>query len=492
MNRRTRPVTWRRSAGVLKARASSSRLFDEHRSAWLILIVFGVEVGLGILAMRDLLATYGEVESVCAGSVRGLRSIGELQYDAQEARRTTLYALTTNDGNLQVEYADQSRGADRFVTEGIAQYLAQARIRRETEAGKRLASDWDAYLKVRDDVLGLILEGSIKEAVRVDLTLGVALFERVRQDLEEIKRLYDEQASQQLVLVTGASRRSALKLTGGFGFALLFASAAIWAIQRNRMRDEVQLAKLQMDFVTSVSHELRTPITAILCAGENLRDGFARRREDLVEQGSIIADQAAQLSGLVEQVLLFAATRTGPRYPLRPLQVSEIIASALKNTAVLLERSGFTVDQRIQQGLPQVVGDLQAVSQCLQNLIENAVKYSPEERQIGLSARFDDSATDKKEVQISLQDHGLGISSSDLSRIFEPFFRSPRVVAAQVPGTGLGLSIAKSIIEAVGGRLSVVSEAGVGSTFTLHLPVAEGDPQPDIVRSAAGPGEATT
>lgn len=302
----------------------------------------------------------------------------------------------------------------------------------------------------------------------------MSLFDRVRQDLEEIKGRYDAQASQQLVLVTDSSRRSAFRLIGGFAFALLFGMAAIRAIERNKVQSEMQLAQQQMDFVASVSHELRTPIAAILCAGENFKDGFARRKEDLVEQGSIIVEQATQLAGLVDQVLLFASTTVKPRYTLRPVQVSEILASAIRNTATVLEESEFRVEQQVQQGLPQVMGDLAAISQCLQNLILNAIKYSDGERRITLSAKIDDSVAGKKrEVQISVQDRGPGISSSDLSRIFEPFYRSPKVVAAQIHGTGLGLSIAKSIMEAVGGRLSVVSQEGVGSTFTLYLSVAE-------------------
>lgn len=204
--------------------------------------MFGVEVGLGIFVIRDLLSTYAQAERIYVVSIQGLRRIGELQYEAQEARRTTLYALTTNDGNLQVDYADQSHRADRLVSEGVATYLAQARMPQEIEVGKRLANEWDAYLKVRDDVLGLILEGSAKEAVAVDLTSGVSLFDRVRQDLEEIKRLYDEQASQQLLLVTDSSRRSVRKLCAGFAFALLFGMAAIWAIQRNETRNAIHLA----------------------------------------------------------------------------------------------------------------------------------------------------------------------------------------------------------------------------------------------------------
>jgi len=478
---RTEPTT----AGVLKIRASLSRILRTPNSALLLLVVLGVEAGLGLLVIGDLLTAYGQVPQIYAGSMQRLRRIGELQYDAQETRRSTLYALTTEDGNLQVEYADQSREADHRVSEGIAEYLVQARRPRDIEVGKRLANDWSAYLRVRDDVLGLILESSLKEAVHVDLTSGVSLFDRVRRDLEEVNRLYDEQASQQLILVTDTSRRSVLKLIGGFAFALLFGSAAVWAIQRNKMHSEMQLARLQMDFVASVSHELRTPIAAILCAGENVKDGFARAREDLVEQGSIIVDQAEQLAELVDQVLLFAATTAKPRYALGPVQVSEIIAMALRNTAALLEKSGFTVEQQTQQGLPQALGDLSAISRCLQNLIVNAVKYDAGKHRIGVAAKLADSVTHRKEIRISVQDSGPGISSSDLPRIFEPFYRSPRVVAAQIHGTGLGLSIAKSIIEAVGGRLSVVSEAGVGSTFTVHLPVAEEDRHAGAVRSTA-------
>ena len=278
---------------------------------------------------------------------------------------------------------------------------------------------------------------------------------------------------------------------GAFGFASLFAGTSIWVIQKNEMRSQVQLARLQMDFVASVSHELRTPLTSILCAGENIRDGFARGGEDIVEQVSIIVDQAAQLAGLVDQVMLFAVTSTKPLYPLQPLQVSEILSSAMRNTSGLLQGSAFTVEQQIQAGLPPVLGDLSAVSQCLQNLIVNAVKYGPEQHHIKLSAQIDQSSASKKEVQISVQDRGRGIGTADLPRIFEPFYRSPHVVAAQIHGAGLGLSIAKSMIEAVGGRLSVASEVGAGSTFTLHLPVADGDSLKDTLPSSDLGGRAT-
>jgi len=238
----------------------------------------------------------------------------------------------------------------------------------------------------------------------------------------------------------------------------------------------LQLARMQMDFVASVSHELRTPITAILSAGENVRDGMVEGPGAVSEQGSIIAEQASQLMDLVDQVLLFAATTRGIEYhnP-RALEVAEIVDSALRNTQRLLEEAGFIVDKHIEPGLPRIIGDLPALSQCLQNLIVNAVKYARTDHFIRVMAKSRKDKGVVKEIEINVQDHGVGIPHSSLPHIFEPFFRSPQVVSAQIHGTGLGLSIARRNVEAFGGRISVVSAVNVGSIFTVHLPVAEQD-----------------
>jgi signal transduction histidine kinase len=458
------------SAYVQTSKALLARKLSRHIWTILLLLVLCGEAGVGIFVMRDLARSYATVEKMYNGSVQGLLRFGDLEFEAQETRRSTLYALTTNDGNLQVDYADQSRKADRGVTQGIIQYLAQAHTHRESELGQRLQSDWGAYLKVRDDVLGLILEGSPKEAVQLDLSVGVPEFDRVRQDLEEIKETYSVQASQQLAAVAEFSRRSTTRLTASLLFALLFGSVAIWAIQRSRMRSAVQLANLQMDFVASVSHELRTPITAILTAGENIRDGLVLGSESLFEHGSVITDQAGRLSELVDQVLLFAATATArPSHLLRELRVDEVVADAIRSTKGLLEKAGATMDVKIEPGLPPIVGDLSVLSQCLENLIANAVKYSAGNRWVGIAARLHQEA---QEIEISVQDRGMGIPASDLAHIFEPFYRSPQALAAHIPGTGLGLSIAKRSAEALGGGLSVSTQIGVGSVFTVRLPFA--------------------
>ncbi len=124
----------------------------------------------------------------------------------------------------------------------------------------------------------------------------------------------------------------------------------------------------------------------------------------------------------------------------------------------------------------------------MQNLIANAVKYSGGERWIGISAKIEESAGNGQYVQIDVADRGMGIDSSELAQIFEPFYRSSQAVAAQIRGTGLGLSIAKRNAEAFGGKLTVVSEVGQGSVFSLHLPAWQDASESEVLTSGASPG----
>src|SRR4029077_16223408 len=158
------------------------------------------------------------------------------------------------------------------------------------------------------------------------------------------------------------------------------------------------------------------------------------------------------------------------------------------NSSGLLHESGFTVEQRIQPGLPCVMADLSSLSQCLKNLIANAVKYSAGERWIGISAKSAESAGNSLYVQIDVADRGMGIDNSELAQIFEPFYRSSQAVAAHIRGTGLGLSIAKRSVEAFGGTLTVVSKAGQGSVFSLHLPAWQDASESEVLTSGASPG----
>ena len=262
-------------------------------------------------------------------------------------------------------------------------------------------------------------------------------------------------------------------ITGGVVLLLLAITMVLVVIASQHAQS---LATLQMDFVASISHELRTPLAAILSAGQNITDGFVA---NLPLYGSIITSQARQLIDLVDQILMFASMKSGKKnYSLQPVSVAGLIGTVRKNSLPLFQESGFSVDFQIQDPLPPVWGDQQALCRCLQNLIGNAVKYSGKSRWVGVCADLHESGRGAQEVRITVSDQGVGISAEELQHIFDPFYRSPRVLAAQIHGTGLGLSVAKHIAEAMGGSVSVTSEVDVGSVFTLHLRIAEGfDPK---------------
>jgi signal transduction histidine kinase len=266
------------------------------------------------------------------------------------------------------------------------------------------------------------------------------------------------------------SRRRNLAISFSVLF-LLVISMAILIVTSTRAQ---RLAKLQMDFVTAISHELRTPLTVISSAAENLVYGVVEGKQQLEQYGTVIGSQARKLFDMVEQILLFAAIREGhQRYSLRPMEVTEVVDAALSSTSDLVRTAGFRVEQDIEQNLPRILGDPAALSQCMQNLITNALKYGTEQQWIGVKVSLNEHGLRGKEIQISVTDRGIGIDQKELPHIFEPFYRSPSVTAAQIHGTGLGLPLAKSIVEAMKGRLTVKSSPGRGSTFTMHLPCLE-------------------
>jgi signal transduction histidine kinase len=267
-------------------------------------------------------------------------------------------------------------------------------------------------------------------------------------------------------VVAGMRRRM---LAISFGVLLVLAATMAMIIVASQRAH--RLAQLQMDFVAGVSHELRTPLAVISSAADNIAAGVVDGRPQLMRYGHVIKKQSAQLTHLVEQILLFASMRKErPQYSLRPLAVTEIVAAALNSMAELLHERGITVEQAVAPDLPPVLGELPALSQCLQNLITNAMKYGGADRWIGIRAAAD--SDHRQYVRISVEDHGAGIDHADLARIFEAFYRTPAATAAQIHGSGLGLPLAKSIAEAMGGRLDAHSEPGKGSSFTLSLRVA--------------------
>jgi signal transduction histidine kinase len=256
-----------------------------------------------------------------------------------------------------------------------------------------------------------------------------------------------------------------------FGVLLVLAvTMAMVLIASQRAR---RLAALQMGFVAGVSHELRTPLAVISSAAENIAHGVVADPTQVSCYGASILKQARQLTHLVEQVLLFASTQQkAGNYQLVPVPVDEAIDAALENTAGLAKTAGIAVERRVEAGLPPVAADFSALSQVLQNLITNAIKYGGGGHWLGITASARRENGVVAGIDITVSDKGPGIAAAEIKHIFQPFYRSPSVAGSNVHGTGLGLPLARTIVEAMRGRLTVASEPGQGSAFTIHLAIA--------------------
>lgn len=254
-------------------------------------------------------------------------------------------------------------------------------------------------------------------------------------------------------------------LTVSLGVLLLLAVSMtmiiVWAQRAH------SLARLQMSLVAGVSHELRTPLAVIRSAADNLADGVIGDAGQVKKYGTLIREEDRKLSDMVAQILAFAVESSRYRtYEARPLNLSAAIDSAISDCRPLLESSGATLEKHIDPDLPAVRADAAALGRCLENLLSNAIKYGGPKPWVGIRANA--ARAPGHEVQVHIEDRGSGIHPDDLRYVFEPFYRGK--TTQQVHGTGLGLSLAREIAEAMGGRLSVQSELGRGSCFTLHLP----------------------
>jgi signal transduction histidine kinase len=268
----------------------------------------------------------------------------------------------------------------------------------------------------------------------------------------------------------GALRRRNLMASFGV-LAVLAVTMGLILTASQRAR---RLARLQMDFVAGISHELRTPLAVISSAAENIAHGVVEDKQQLVRYGNSIVKQTRQLTQLVEQVLLFASTQqVQGQYGLGPVNISEVVDAALEGTSATVSAAGFTVERQVEAGLPAVIGDFTALVRSLQNLITNAVKYGGDSRWLRVSATAVKEKGQIDEVELAVQDRGIGISKDEIKHIFEPFYRSPAVNESGIHGTGLGLPLARTVVEAMGGRLTARSELGKGSSFIIHLPVAD-------------------
>jgi signal transduction histidine kinase len=270
--------------------------------------------------------------------------------------------------------------------------------------------------------------------------------------------------------IVARSRRRNLAISLGV-FGLLAASVVLALASAERQR---RMAKQQMEFVAAVSHELRTPLAVICSAGENLADGVVADRTQVKRYGALIQTEGRRLGDMVERVMEFAGISGGTAARARTgVDVSKVVAEAADAVRHDADDRGVTVKVHENGKLPAVIGDLDALRSAVQNVIGNAVKYSPGGASVDVSTQLANGAS--RRVQIRVVDRGLGIDAADLPHIFKPFYRGRRAVDAQVRGTGVGLSVVRHVVDSHGGSIAVDSRAGEGTTVVVELPAADAE-----------------
>ncbi len=252
---------------------------------------------------------------------------------------------------------------------------------------------------------------------------------------------------------------------------LLLLTMAIGLIVVSARRAQ-ELARQQMEFVAAVSHELRTPVSVIGAAAGNLADGVVGDPARVRKYGETIQGEARRLAETVERVLQLAGIAAGRAAAAQvPVQPSDLVHDSVGACRTEIEKATVDVEIEIAANLPPVLGDVTALRSALQNLISNAVKYGGNARWLRVCAKPGaGSGAMIKSVLFTVEDHGLGIDADDRKHIFEPFYRGRVAVSEQIQGSGLGLNLVARIAEAHGGRVTVTSEPGKGSVFTISLP----------------------
>lgn len=237
------------------------------------------------------------------------------------------------------------------------------------------------------------------------------------------------------------------------------------------MRRELELARMKSDFVSNVSHELRTPLALIRMFAETLEMGRIREEGKKQEYYGTILRETERLTRLVNNILNFSRMEAGKKeYHFASLDLNGVVSGVLDTYHHHLQSDGFAPRIELQSGLPLIRGDAEAIAEALINLLDNAAKYSGDEKFLRVATRAND-----RTASIEVQDHGIGIAPEHRDKVFETFYRVSSGPVHTTKGSGLGLTLVKHIMEAHGGRVELESMPGKGSTFRLLFPLSHPD-----------------
>ena len=250
------------------------------------------------------------------------------------------------------------------------------------------------------------------------------------------------------------------------GALCLLMLGGIWLTYRNVYR-EMNLARLKSDFVANVSHELRTPLALIRLYAETLELGRLTAKEKYQEYFRIIREESERLTALINNILDFSRIEAGRKeYEFKETNLAELVRSTLDSYRFQIEQNGFALEENISNDVPPVAVDREAIARSLLNLVNNALKYSKDQKHIAVRLYRANGS-----VNLEVQDRGIGIPLNEQEKIFEKFYRCGDPLVHNIKGSGLGLSLVRHIARAHGGDVKVESAPEKGSKFTIALPL---------------------
>ncbi len=275
-----------------------------------------------------------------------------------------------------------------------------------------------------------------------------------------------------------ASKASLFKNFVVLGAAVFILLGAIGFIFITAQKERA-LAERQAGFLANVTHELKTPLAVMQAAGENLADGRVDNEDRLRSYGRHIHSEALRLKRMIEKLLDVAkADASQSIVEPKPVNLHQLVTTYLENHKNYINNKDFTLNTELEENVPPVLVDKDSFNTILGNLIENAIKYSDDEKYLGIKLDRNDT-----HVCLTITDHGVGIPKKSITHIFEKFYRVEDSLTAQTKGHGLGLSIVKNLVELNGGSIEVNSEKNKGSEFIVEFPILTNS-QNDIPVSA--------
>lgn len=266
--------------------------------------------------------------------------------------------------------------------------------------------------------------------------------------------------------ITSAYQETFRKNIIVLGFAVLFLLGSLLFMFYTAQKER-ELSMRQAGFLANVTHELKTPLAVMQAAGENISDGRVTEPDRLKKYGGHIYDESIRLRKMIEKLLDVAKYDAGQTLVNRsPQNLKVLVETFLDENREFIKEKGFELEYHSEDSIDfEILADPDSLETVLSNLIENALKYSSENKKIIIKLFEDDSM-----FKLSVRDHGVGIKRKELKNIFKKFYRVEESLVAKTKGHGLGLSIVRNLIILNEGDISVDSEYGVGTTFVVSFP----------------------